>query len=1261
MENSNHKPKKKTKSRNSSSRKTNSSSRYLDEFHPLTARHPILSSLFKNEEQITSSLAALDAATLATSSKFGQDASPSRTLCLVLGDGRTPRTAVLAALQYGWSVVAIEEKLDVKWCEGEKKPRPLQLQDCRFMGYKGNMSQFLSEGLDAVEFRLCPISEITQLVIVCVEKGGGYDSLKSLRGRLGVSDLRVLYNNVSATIVSISSEENSDDCPLKQKPSHSFVDDDIVSNNRLVQVWNVKGTRRLSNMESNDTMPRGASSRRANSKVSQLQRQQDLARQNKMKSQKKLTDADDDDDDDASESEGSYEEKKQRNKRKSKSKRKSKRTSNISNELVPVNNPPKDTPVTVSSFLSKQKSLQREQETYWSNTIDNKMLLTSGNEEDGYENNHSPVSSKSPIIDTVPSDHPSSSIIQTHRTCTVCHRTLSRSQFSERDRYLVHLSLGPGAVCRTCSMTVAATKLKMMPSHGQLLNDYANRGEYLMNNGQLPALGYAPANRAAAEGALVLHDGINSAPANVTGNELVPFEPGANNSNTGNPFMAPPPLFPTMSVDVNAPFSGILPEEERPTHIADCKYIDAVLSMPCYPKLNSMELFASSKDVSVSMAALDAVKLYGTMDAEYFVAHDGEGKKVIPRSMKKKNASGNDAPTAINPKSIMCLVIGEGSLPRTAVLAALHYGWTTLSIDPTLDEDWDGYQDDVPNYTGYSGTISEFMSDEYTESLFEMDNSQSSVKHLVIIGVQMTKDEMRLKGHSNINEIRARYDDIPTTLVSMSPLRKATLAPKRRDGQCGSKLEKDVGYEPNCSYIDEGVFSVCRLVEVWNFHNEENEEEDEESIEDDSEYSKESIGDRQDRYRDQEYEKKFSIERLSLDEYGDDYELMHNRLEENKRRADNNRKQYNEQRGHFHRNNTIDDSVMSGSTLSTKGTMPRYDPNKKPSSKIDESNGALALPIASRLERENTNRKSRQKKDRRRKKKSSSGPRPIPDDIPEDLEIYSSNFVGGAPPQPEHQEPVDWSSDPEQTLEDDYYGTGAIERRDSSREGQGFKSGDNSIEDHHLSDVWNGAVAKYDEQSSHSGRGHHENQCSSQNLPSEHEEFDDQSDHDRNVSDNGDDEKNSIEEGSYSSSSGYHGKEERVKHDLDNELDHDNANSNDQRKDEDSDHSSNEFDDLRNKAEYYGYDDDQSSNYVDRDEADHTSTNSGIACLNDYTASQNRVDREEDDDEFHCWSDDEELRQTQSTSPGRSRSQKTKPWHRKEGTENSFASCDSYD
>jgi hypothetical protein len=410
-----------------------SESRYLEEYRPLASRNPIYSSLFKNEEQITSSLAALDAASAHIS---------LNALCLVLGDGRTPRTAVTAAIECGWNVVAIDEKLDEKWIQ------PRLPDTCRYIGFRGSMPDFLSEGMDLVQSRLCPIAAIQELVVICMETNGGYTTLKSLKGRLGVSDLRVLYHNVSATLVSLSSEENEQECPLKSKPNEAFVDEDILADNRYVQVWTFQGSRKLSGVSSNP-MPstNNAGNKRSKSKVAQLQRQQNLARNNRMQSQKKLSTTRNEDDDSSSD------EKKQR---KSKPKRKSKSSQRRSTELVPVDNPQREPAVTVSSFLSRQKSMQKEQESYRSNySADDKAMLLTNGEEDDYETNHSPISSKSPTVDTVPSDHPSSCIIQTHRTCTVCHRTLSRSQFSDRDRYLVHLSLGPGAVCRTCSMTGA--------------------------------------------------------------------------------------------------------------------------------------------------------------------------------------------------------------------------------------------------------------------------------------------------------------------------------------------------------------------------------------------------------------------------------------------------------------------------------------------------------------------------------------------------------------------------------------------------------------------------------------------------------------------------------------------------------------------------------------------------------------------------------------------------------------------------------------
>ena len=732
----------------------------------------------------------------------------------------------------------------------------------------------------------------------------------------------------------------------------------------------------------------------------------------------------------------------------------------------------------------------------------------------------------------------------------------------------------------------------MMPSHAQLLNEYSNRGEYLMNHGQLSAIGYAPVDGAAADGAMVLRDRNSGDGINMPGNELVPFQPGNNDSETQiNPFMSPPASL-TMGVDVNAPFSGILPEEERPTHIADCKYIDAVLSMPSYPKLNSMELFSSSKDVSVSMAALDAVKLYGTMDAGYFMAHDANGNKVIPRSMRKKMAANSTNNSAalnnFNPKSIICIVIGEGSLPRTAVLASLHYGWTTLSVHPDLEEDWDGYQEDVPNYTGYKGTISEFMSDDYNESYLELENSQSRPNHLVIIGVQMNKDELRLKGNSNINEIRARYDDIPTTLVSMSPLRKATLAPKRRQGQCGSKLEKDVGYEPNCSYIDEGVFSVCRLVEVWNFHNEDDGSDEEDSIDD--EFSKESIDDGH----------QLSMEQLSLREE-DEYERFQN-------------KQYRQ------RQNT-NDSLKSGSTLSTKGTMPQFHPDQKKKRSNKAAENSPAMPISSLLEKENARRKKKQSKSKRNR--SSRGLRSVPNDIPEDLEINTDSFVGDGPPED------DWNR--EQSYDDAY------EHHEIKSNG---RSNCDQVDEHHLSDIWNGAVANYDGDSREiEGDNHSYENCHDQKSCESHDKLD----------------ICAKSNTSYDASSGnsmvgqeleYSGREERIESDHHDKerLCHKN-----EKELNEPERSSDEADALKRDTGYSVYGDNScpSSNHIYEDAASESSSHSGngngMAALND------------DDNDFDdYWSEEEELKPLPTSNRG------SKPWHRKDETDKSFVSYESY-
>jgi len=386
-------------------------------------------------------------------------------------------------------------------------------------------------------------------------------------------------------------------------------------------------------------------------------------------------------------------------------------------------------------------------------------------------------------------------------------------------------------------MTISAVRLKGVPNTEQLLMAYAERGEQMASViAERAVAGYLDGG---SSGLL----SPNNHPANDDGEEAMVLRQNSNTTNSesfemykGNPVgsVAPSPSnrtigstmgMPTQALpDVNSAFSGQHVygggEEDRPANVADCKYIDALLRLPSYLNLNAYGIFQSSEDVSISMATLEAVRLYGTLEEDFFIPHDTEGlpaksRKPNPRSMLPIDQH-VELDETVNPKSIVCLVLGEGRTPRTAVLCAVHYGWTSYSIDPFLAEGWDGYHEDIPGFTGYSGTVADFV-DNTEDSIIEIQNQ--SVKHLVIIGIQKQKDQLRLKGNSNIMEIRARYNDVPTTLVSISPVRKATLAPKRRSGQYLSKLEKDIGYDPNCSYIDGGVFSECRLMEVWNFHN----------------------------------------------------------------------------------------------------------------------------------------------------------------------------------------------------------------------------------------------------------------------------------------------------------------------------------------------------------------------------------------------------------------------------------------------------------
>lgn len=204
--------------------------------------------------------------------------------------------------------------------------------------------------------------------------------------------------------------------------------------------------------------------------------------------------------------------------------------------------------------------------------------------------------------------------------------------------------------------------------------------------------------------------------------------------------------------------SGIV---RRPNNHGYCDYLDMLFAMNCFQDIVALKAFSSAKDVSESMAALQAACEHGNIN--------------------KKD-------------KVKCLAIGDGSTPRTAVLACFLKKWNCSSIDPALNEEWIGNNPKgVRNLVGYGYTLEEFM------MVQETDNAVYD--HLVLLCVH---SHARMIGTTSISKIMARYNNVKTTIVSLP------CCPKFRP-------QKDFGRSPDVQYDDDCVFSDCRRVEVYNF------------------------------------------------------------------------------------------------------------------------------------------------------------------------------------------------------------------------------------------------------------------------------------------------------------------------------------------------------------------------------------------------------------------------------------------------------------
>ena len=283
--------------------------------------------------------------------------------------------------------------------------------------------------------------------------------------------------------------------------------------------------------------------------------------------------------------------------------------------------------------------------------------------------------------------------------------------------------------------------------------------------------------------------------------------------------------------------SGLL---RRPNNFGYCTYLDKLFSLSCFADIVSLGVFKTAKDVSESMAVLGGAFRHGNVYQQDYNTENGNVEAAMGRLKHdptlETDLFGNDVAliqttelihsTTLSP-SVLCLCIGDGTTPQTAVLASfLKKNWMCVSIDPALREEWRGNEPQgVRNLFGFRGTLQEFVNKNSSTSASTVGNRDDqdvedgfrkaeshpmafcdqSFRHLVLLCVH---SHARFLKSCSIPNIRIMFGRIPTTLVSLP---------------CCTRFRHvgDIGVEPDMKYEDDCVFSDCRNVEIWNFKGQE--------------------------------------------------------------------------------------------------------------------------------------------------------------------------------------------------------------------------------------------------------------------------------------------------------------------------------------------------------------------------------------------------------------------------------------------------------
>ena len=122
------------------------------------------------------------------------------------------------------------------------------------------------------------------------------------------------------------------------------------------------------------------------------------------------------------------------------------------------------------------------------------------------------------------------------------------------------------------------------------------------------------------------------------------------------------------------------------------RYLDRVFGMRCFEDIVRLQVFPDAKDITESYGALQAAARLGGIVGP-------AGTQLDSRQAERR-------------RGVLCINIGDGSTPRTAVLAAYLTSWTAVSIDPAMRECWRGtHPRGVAGVSSFGLTLEDWAAD----------------------------------------------------------------------------------------------------------------------------------------------------------------------------------------------------------------------------------------------------------------------------------------------------------------------------------------------------------------------------------------------------------------------------------------------------------------------------------------------------------------------------------------------------------------------